>query len=47
MSKEKWLLDVHYRKTKILIFQKSGRKPSLFTNKTPIEIVQEYALVVG
>lgn len=41
----KWLLDVNYKKTKILIFQKSGRKPknlSFSINNNPIEIVQEY-----
>ena len=41
----KWLLNVNYRKTKILVFQKSGKKPKHFSfsiNSTPIEIVQEY-----
>ena len=41
----KWLLNVNYRKTKILVFQKSGKKPkhlSFSINSTPIEIVQEY-----
>ena len=41
----KWLLNVNYRKTKILVFQKSGKKPkhlSFSINNTPIEIVQEY-----
>ena len=41
----KWLLNVNYRKTKILVFQKSGKKPKHFSfsiNNTPIEIVQEY-----
>ena len=41
----KWLLNVNYRKTKILVFRKSGKKPKQFSfliNSTPIEIVQEY-----
>ena len=41
----KWLLSVNFKKTKIVIFQKSGRKPkdlSFSINENPIEIVQEY-----
>ena len=41
----KWLLNVNYRKTKILVFQKSGKNSkhlSFSINSTPIEIVQEY-----
>ena len=41
----KWLLDINYKKTKIIVFQKTGRKPKnllFLINKTPIEIVQEY-----
>lgn len=41
----KWLLDINYKKTKVLVFQKSGRKPknlSFSVNNTQIEIVQEY-----
>ena len=41
----KWLLNVNYRKTKILVFQKSGKKSkhlSFSINSTPIEIVQKY-----
>ena len=41
----KWLIDESFQKTKINIFQKSGRKPkdiSFSTNNCPIEIIQEY-----
>ena len=41
----KRLLDVNFKKTKILIFQKSGRKQknnSFFINNQPVDIVQEY-----
>ena len=40
-----WLLEINFKKTKIIIFQKTGRKPknlSFYINNTPIEIVQEY-----
>ena len=42
---EKWLLSINFKKTKILTFQKSGRKPkdiSFCINNNPLEIVQEY-----
>ena len=42
----KWLLDFNHKKTKVLIFQKYGRKPkhlSFTINNIPIEIVQECA----
>ena len=41
----KWHLNTNFKKTKILIFQKSGRKPkdiSFYINNTPLEIVHEY-----
>ena len=41
----KWLLNINFKKNKILIFQKSGRKPkdiSFCINNNPLEIVQEY-----
>ena len=41
----KWLMDVNFKKTKVVIFQKSGRKPkdiSFSINNCPIEIVGEY-----
>ena len=41
----KRLLDINYKKTKIIIFQKTGRKPkniSFYINNTQIDIVQEY-----
>lgn len=41
----KWLLNINYKKTKIIIFYKTGRKQknlSFHIDNTPIEIVQEY-----
>ena len=41
----KWLIDVNMKKTKIIVFQKSGRRPkNLFFSfkRNEIEIVQEY-----
>ena len=41
----KWLLNINYKKTKIIIFHKTGRKQknlSFYINNTLIEIVQEY-----
>ena len=41
----KWLLNVNFKKTKVMIFQKSGRKPkniSFFINNQPLDIVTEY-----
>ena len=42
---QKWLLDLNYQKTKILVFQNSGRKPknvTFYINKKEIQIVHEY-----
>ena len=41
----KWLLNINYKKTKIIIFHKTGRKQknlSFYINITSTEIVQEY-----
>ena len=42
---QKWLLDINDKKTKIVVFQNSGRKPknvSFYINNKEIEVVQEY-----
>ena len=42
----KWLLEVNLKKTKVMVFQKTGRKTkniSFFINNHPLEIVQEYS----
>ena len=42
---DQWLLDINYKKTKILFFEKNGRKSknvSFYVNNREIENVQEH-----